>query len=81
MLEPTTNTKCKPGRSQWVLFKLESCCDVMKRLFSTAIKAGQHNVPAQEVLLEENVCNAQLQPRGAPPPLKKFCPPTKNWLL
>ena len=28
--------------------------DVMKRLFSTAIKAGQHNVPAQEVFLEEN---------------------------
>ena len=40
-LEPTTNTKCKPGPSQWVLLKLESCCDVIKRLFSTAIKAGQ----------------------------------------
>ena len=26
----------------------------MKRLFSMAIKAGQHNVPAQEVFLEEN---------------------------
>ena len=48
-LEPTTNTKCKPGLSQWVLLKLESCCDVMKRLFSTAIMAGQHNVPAHEV--------------------------------
>ena len=57
-LEPTTNTKCKPGQSQWVLLKLESCCDVMKRLFSTAIKAGPHNVPAQEVFLEENGCNA-----------------------
>ena len=45
--------------SQWVLLKLESCCDVMKRLFSTAIKAGQHNVLAQEVglFLEENGCN------------------------
>ena len=41
-LEPTTNTKCKPGQSQWVLLKLESCCDIAKRLFSTAIKAGQH---------------------------------------
>ena len=56
-LEPTTNTKCKPGQSQWVLLKLESCCDVMKPLFLTAIKAGQHNVPAQEVFLEENGCN------------------------
>ena len=57
-LEPTTNAKCKPGQSQWVLLKLESCCDVMKRLFSTAIKAGQHNVPAQEVLLEKSGCQA-----------------------
>ena len=56
-LEPTTNTKCKPGQSQWVLLKLESCCDVIKQLFSTTIKAGQHNVPAQEVFLEENGCN------------------------
>ena len=56
-LEPTTNTKCKLGQSQWVLLKLESCCDVMKWLVSTAIKAGQHNVPAQEVFLEENDCN------------------------
>ena len=29
----------------------------MKRLFSTAIKAGQHNAHAQEVFLEENGCN------------------------
>ena len=53
-LEPTTNAKCKPGQSQWVLLKLESCCDVMKQLFSTSIKAGhngQHNAPAQEVFL------------------------------
>ena len=56
-LEPTTDTKCKPGQSQWVVLKLESCCDVVKRLFSTAIKAGQHNVAAQEVFLEENGCN------------------------
>ena len=52
-----TNTKCKPGQSQRVLLKLESCCDVMKRLFSTGIKAGQPNVLAQEVFLEENGCN------------------------
>ena len=56
-LGPTTNTKCKPGQSQWVLLKLESSCDVVKRLFSTAIKAGQHNVHAQEVFSEENGCN------------------------
>ena len=56
-LEPTTNTKCKPGQSQWVLLKLESCCDVIKRLFSRAIMAGQHRVPAQKVFLEENGCN------------------------
>ena len=57
VLEPTTNTKCKPGQSQWVLLKLESCCDVIKRLFSTAITAEQHNVPAQKIFLEENGCN------------------------
>ena len=56
-LEPTTNAKCKPGQSQSVLLKLESCCDVMKRLFSTATMAGQHNVPGQDVFLEENGCN------------------------
>ena len=56
-LEPTTNTKCKPEQSQWVLLKLESCCDVIKQLFSTGIKAGQHNVPAQKVFLEDNGCN------------------------
>ena len=56
-LVPTTNTKCKPEQSQWVLLKLESCCDIMKRLFSTAIKAGQRNVAVQEVFLEENGCN------------------------
>ena len=56
-LEPTADTKCKPGQSQWVLLKLEPCCDVIKRLFSMAIKVGQHNVPAQEVFLEENGCN------------------------
>ena len=41
-----------------VLLKLESYSDVMKRLFSTAIKAGQHNVSAQEIFLEENGCKA-----------------------
>ena len=57
-LEPKTNSKCKPGQSQWILSKLESCCDVIKRLFSRAIIAGQHNVPAQKVFLEQNECNA-----------------------
>ena len=57
-LEPTTNAKCKPGQSQWVLLSWKSCCDVIKRVFSTAVKAGQHNVPAQEVFLEESGCNA-----------------------
>ena len=56
-LEPTTNTKCKPGQVHWLLLKLESCCGVMKRLFSTAIKAEQHNVPAQELFLDENGYN------------------------
>ena len=57
-LESTTNSKCKPGQSQRVLLKLESCCDVIKPLFSRAIKAGQHNVSAQKVFLEEHRCNA-----------------------
>ena len=57
-LEPTTNSKCKPGQSQWLLLKLESCCDVIKPLFYRAVMAGQHNVPAQEVFLEENGFNA-----------------------
>ena len=57
-LEPTTNSQCKPGQSQWVLLKLESCCDIIKQLFSWAIMAGQHNVPAQTVFLEETGRNA-----------------------
>ena len=48
--------KCKPGQGQWAL-KLESCCDVIKTLFSTAM-AGQDNVSAQKAFLEENRCNA-----------------------
>ena len=56
-LEPMINSKCKPGQSQWALLKLESCCDVIKRLFSTAM-AGQDNVLAQIAFLEENGCNA-----------------------
>ena len=47
---------CKPGQGQWAL-KLESCCDVIMTLFSTAM-AGQDNVSAQEAFLEENGCNA-----------------------
>ena len=49
-------SKCKPGQGQWAL-KLESCCDVIKTLFSTAV-AGQDNVSAQKAFLEENGCNA-----------------------
>ena len=55
-LEPVAGSKCKPGQDQWAL-KLESCCDVIKTLFSTA-KAGQDNVSAQKAFLEENGCNA-----------------------
>ena len=36
-LEPTTDSKCNPGQGQWALLKLESCCDVIKRLFSTTM--------------------------------------------
>ena len=57
-LELKTKSKRKPGKSQWILSKLESCCDVIKPLFSRAIMAGQHNVPAHEVFLEQNECNA-----------------------
>ena len=49
-------SKCKPGQGQWAL-KLESSCDVIKTLFSTAM-AGQDNVSAQKTFLEENGCNA-----------------------
>ena len=55
-LEPMAGSKCKPGQGQWAL-KLESRCDVIKTLFSTAM-AGQDNVSAQKALLEENGCNA-----------------------
>ena len=55
-LEPMAGSKCKPGQGQWAL-KLESCCDVIKTLFSTAM-AGQDNVSALKALLEENGCNA-----------------------
>ena len=55
-LEPMAGSKCKPGQGQWAL-KRESCCDVIKTLFSTAM-AGQDNVSEQKALLEENGCNA-----------------------
>ena len=51
------NSKCKPRQGEWALLKLESCCDVIKRLFSTAM-TGQNNVSAQKAFLEENGCNA-----------------------
>ena len=55
-LEPMAGSKCKPGQGQWAL-KLESCCDVIQRLFSTTM-AGQDNVSVQKAFLEENGCNA-----------------------
>ena len=55
-LEPMADSKCKPGQGQWAL-KLESCCDVIKTLLSTAM-AGQNNVSAQKAFLEENGWNA-----------------------
>ena len=42
---------------QFNSLKLESCCDVIKTLLSTAM-AGQDNVSAQKAFLEENGCNA-----------------------
>ena len=56
VLEPMAGSKCKPGPGQWAL-KQESCCDVIKTLFSTAM-AGQDNVSTQKAFLEENGCNA-----------------------
>ena len=47
------NSKCKSGQGQWTLLKLESCCDVIKQLFSTAM-AGQDNVSTQKTFLKEN---------------------------
>ena len=55
-LEPISGSKCKSGQGQWTP-KLESCCDVIKTLFSTAM-AGQDNVSAQKAFLEESGCNA-----------------------
>ena len=43
-LEPMAGSKCKPGQGQWAP-KLESCCDVIKTLLSTAM-AGQDSVSA-----------------------------------
>ena len=55
-LEPMAGSKCKPRQGKWGL-KLESCCDIIKTLFSTAM-AGQDNVSAQKAFLEESGCNA-----------------------
>ena len=55
-LEAMAGSKCKPGQGQWAL-KLESCCDVIRTLFSTAM-AGKDNVSALKAFLEENGCNA-----------------------
>ena len=54
--QPMVGSKCKPGQGQWAL-KLESCSDVIKTLFSTAM-AGQDNASALKTFLEENGCNA-----------------------
>ena len=55
-LEPMAGSKRKPGQDQWAL-KLESPCDVINTLFSTAM-AEQDNVSAQKAFLEEHGCNA-----------------------
>ena len=55
-LEPMAGSKCKPGQDQWAR-KRESCCDVIKTLFSTTM-AGKDDVSAQKAFLEENGCNA-----------------------
>ena len=52
-----TDSKGKPGQGQWALLKLESCCDVIKQLFSTAM-AGLDKVLAQKAFLEKNGCIA-----------------------
>ena len=49
-------SKCYPRQGQWAL-KLESCSDVIKTLFSTAM-AGQDNVLALKAFSVENGCNA-----------------------
>ena len=49
-------SKCKSGQGLQAL-KLESCCDVINTLFSTAM-AGQDNVSVLKTFLEENGCNA-----------------------
>ena len=54
-LKPMAGSKCKPGQGQWAL-KLESCCDAIKTLFSTAM-AGQ-DVSVQKAFLEKKGCNA-----------------------
>ena len=50
-------SKCKPGQNQWARKLLESSCDVVKTLFSTAL-AGQDNVSALKAFLDKNGCNA-----------------------
>ena len=55
-LEPMINSKCKPGQGQWVLFKMESRCDIIKRLFLTAM--AEQNVLAQKTFFEKKGCNA-----------------------
>ena len=63
-LEPTAGSKCKPGQSQWAL-KLESCCDVIKTLFSTAT-AEQDNVSAQKAFLEDSANRRGPHKKGGP---------------
>ena len=49
-LEAMPDSKDKPGEGQWAMLKLQSCCDGIKQLFSSAV-AGQDNVLAQKRIL------------------------------
>ena len=54
-------SKCKPGQGQWAL-QLESCCDVIKTLFSMAM-AGQwtrQRFSAEDILGRERLQRMQI---------------------
>ena len=50
LLNQQLTQKANLDKAKWALLKLESCCEGMKRLFSTAM-AGQDNVLAQKAFL------------------------------
>ena len=52
-------SKCKPGQGQWAL-KLESCCDVIKTLFSTAMAGRDSVVSAEGILGKERLQRMQI---------------------